>query len=194
MLEVRDLDVRYGGIHAIRGVSLRIPTGQVVALVGRNGAGKSSLVRAVGGVLRPAGGQVRLNDTDITGWPPHRIARAGLVLVFEERRIFGGLSVRENLLVGLRRPRAQRQAALDRVYEVLLLDEPTLGLAPVIVEDVFRAIQKLSATGQTVLLVEQNALLAVELASYVYVLSRGKIVSKGQSSDYDDSVLTQAYL
>jgi branched-chain amino acid transport system ATP-binding protein len=220
MLEVLDLVVFYGAIQALAGVSFRVPAGQVVALLGANGAGKSTVMRAITGVVVPARGRILFEGREIQGRAPHDIIRRGLALVPEGRRIFANLTVRENLLLGayFRReaqglaqdlewlygifPRlAQRQSqpagtlsggeqqmlALGRALmsrpRLLLLDEPSLGLAPLLVREVFQVIQDLNRRGATVLLVEQNAFAALHIAHYGYVLETGRLVLEGPAVD-----------
>jgi branched-chain amino acid transport system ATP-binding protein len=213
MLEIRDLNVHYGAIHALHGVSLRVEQGQIATLIGCNGAGKSTTLRTVSGLLRPSAGGVYFEGQPIHGKPAHEIVRMGIAQAPEGRGIFSNLSVDENLEMGAfaRSDRAQiakdRERALElfpRVRErlkqnagtlsggeqqmlaiaralmarprLLLLDEPSLGLAPQIVQTIFKIIREINASGTTILLVEQNAHMALEVAHQGYVLEVGRVV------------------
>ena len=222
MLTVSDLHAGYGLSEVLAGTSLEVKAGTVVALIGANGAGKTTTMRAVSGMLRPTKGQVLLDGKPVQGLPASRIARLGLAHSPEGRKVFGPLSVEDNLLLGAfrRLPRFfgfRRQAARDlgRVYElfprlrerkrqdagtlsggeqqmlaigralmaqpkVMLLDEPSMGLAPVIVQEVFRTIGRLKQDGMTMLLVEQFAKQALAVADYAYVMERGRIALEGK--------------
>jgi len=212
MLELEDLEVRYGPVRAVRGVTLTVGRGEIVGLVGPNGAGKSTTLFSIMGVIRPAGGDIRLAQRSITRLSPERVVRQGVALVPEGRHIFGDLTVEENLRLGLlgrrtpdgleqdiewvhglfpvvdefRARRAgelsggqQQQLAIARALlsrpEVLLLDEPSLGLAPTVVEAVLNALAEIRRRGVTILLVEQRAQLCVGFADRTYVLSNGEI-------------------
>jgi len=233
LLEVHDLDVRYGRVHAVRGVSLHLARGEIVAVLGANGAGKSSLLRAVLGIQTAAGGRVIFDGVDVTGWSPSRRVRSGLVLVPEGRRIVTTLTVHENLLMGaFNRPRGAAiareiddiyarfpnlQARHDRAASVLsggeqqmlaigralmaapklmMLDEPSLGLSPILSEEVFSHIDALARErGITILLVEQNTHRALQLANRAYVFELGRVVSEGApGSLLADHTLLDAYL
>ncbi len=220
MLEVLDLMVFYGAIQALAGVSFRVPAGQVVALLGANGAGKSTVMRAITGVVAPQSGRILFAGREIQGRPTCDIIRRGLALVPEGRRIFANLTVQENLLLGAyfrREPQAlaqdlqwlygifprlaerqsqpagtlsggeQQMLALGRALmsrpRLLLLDEPSLGLAPLLVKEVFHVIQDLNRRGTTVLLVEQNAFAALGIAHYGYVLETGRLVLEGSGAE-----------
>jgi len=220
MLDVRDLEVSYGAIPALRGVSLRVDTGRIVTLVGANGAGKTTVMRALTGQVPLQAGRIVFAGRDLAGLPTHAIMRLGLAAVPEGRRIFANLSVRENLLLGgyhrkddnaLRRdlerlfelfPRLrerltapagtlsggeQQMLALGRALmarpRLLLLDEPSLGLAPLLVQDLFHTLKAINQAGTTILLVEQNALAALELAHYGYVLENGRLALEGPAAD-----------
>jgi branched-chain amino acid transport system ATP-binding protein len=223
VLEVRDLRVRYGAIEALRGVSLDVSKGELVALIGSNGAGKSTCLKALAGILRPAGGSIKLGGEEIVGQPAHRIVARGLVLVPEGRRLFGDQTVLDNLLLGAyrRKPAAgqknlvaqaeeyldqfpilrerqhlpagglsggqQQMLAISRGLmaspELILLDEPSLGLAPLLVKQVFEIITSLRRTGRTILLVEQMAKLALRVADRAYVLEHGRIVLHGTARE-----------
>jgi len=207
---VQDLRVRYGAVEAVHGISFGVERGQVTALIGANGAGKSSTLAAISGLV-PAGGRIRFAGHEIVGRPPHEIVRAGIVQVPEGREILARMSVEENLLMGLRgRDRSRLASAYERFPilgerrallagslsggeqqmlaiarallaepRLLLLDEPSLGLAPLVVARVFEALAVLRRQGVTMLLVEQNALRALRLADHAYVMDLGQIVMRG---------------
>jgi branched-chain amino acid transport system ATP-binding protein len=216
LLELQDVDVHYGAIHALRGISFRVGQGEIVSLIGANGAGKTTTLRAVSGMLRPTGGQIQYEGTQIAGLKPHRLVARGLCHAPEGRGIFPNLTVTENLRLGafLRRDpqgvaedlergfklfprlkeRAQQMAgtlsggeqqmlaiarALMARPRLLLLDEPSLGLAPTVVETIFSIVQEINQAGVTILLVEQNAHLALEIAHHGYVLETGTVVQAG---------------
>jgi branched-chain amino acid transport system ATP-binding protein len=232
MLRVEHLDVYYGDAQALDAVSLDITDGAIVAIVGANGAGKTSLIRTIAGMHRPARGRIVFRETDIAGWPSHRVCEFGIGQVAEGRQIFPTLSVAENLTMGamLRRARAQRAQNLDRVFalfptlaerrtqvagtlsggeqqmlaigrclmgapELVMFDEPSLGLAPTIVQTVLSTIRDLNQQGLTCLLVEQNVAVSLRLASRAYVLENGRIVLSGTGAELlaDDRV-RKAYL
>ena len=198
MLEVRGLEAWYGESHVLHGVDLEVADGEVVTLLGRNGAGKSTTIKAIMGVVENRRGSVRFNGTETVGLPPDRIARLGLAWCPEERGIFASLTVKENLL--LPPEIAPSQVDLDRIYalfpklsggeqqmlaiarimrtgaRLLLLDEPTEGLAPVIIQQIGRTVQALKEIGLTVLLVEQNFRFAQKVADRHYVMEHGRIV------------------
>jgi branched-chain amino acid transport system ATP-binding protein len=223
MLGVRDLVVRYGAIEAVHGISFEVHAGEVVALIGANGAGKTSTLAAISGLVRPARGAVRLAGRDLAGAAPHTIVRAGLVQVPEGREILARMSVHENLLLSgaadatpmyerfpiLAERRSlpagnlsggeQQLLAIARALlaepKVLLLDEPSLGLAPKMVAAVFEVLATLKAKGTTMLLVEQNALRALRLADRAYVLELGRIALTGTGGALlRDSGVARAYL
>jgi branched-chain amino acid transport system ATP-binding protein len=220
MLEVLDLKVSYGAIRALNGVSFSVPAGTVVALLGANGAGKSTALKAVTGLVTPQGGRIVFAGREIQGLKPHEIIRAGLGVVPEGRRIFANLTVHDNLLLGAyfrrdhetlardleelfatfprlaeRRHQAagtlsggeQQMLALGRALmsrpKLLLLDEPSLGLAPLLVKEVFNIITRLNQQGVTILLVEQNAAQALKLAHYAYILETGRVALAGPGSE-----------
>lgn len=219
MLETEGLTTRYGSIAALREVSLTVGVGEVVGLIGPNGAGKTTLLSTVAGLLTPAGGRVRFEGTDVTGWAPEQMLRAGLALVPEHRRIFVDLTVAENLRIGgVTAPARERQGLLDEMAELfpvlaekwttpagflsggeaqqlaiaralmarprlLMMDEPTLGLAPVLVDVVFDLIAKLRDQGRTLLVVEQNATRLLELADRAYVLRSGALAAEGTGQE-----------
>jgi len=215
-LEVRALHAYYGESHVLQGVDLRVGAGESVALVGRNGAGKTTTIASIVGFLRPREGSVRVNDMDLTGAPPHRIARAGVALVPQGRRVFGDLSVGENLAIAARPvsggwderrvlelfPSLARRLAvrgdqlsggeqqmlalaraLMRNPSLLLLDEPSEGLAPTLVEAVGEALLRLRASGLALLLVEQNLSLATRVGQRVHVMNKGTIVFSGTPAE-----------
>ncbi|HEX6062200.1 MAG TPA: ABC transporter ATP-binding protein [Candidatus Limnocylindria bacterium] len=223
MLEVRDLVVRYGAIEALHGISFDVRAGEVVALIGANGAGKTSTLAAISGIVRPARGAIRLAGRDLAGAGPHLIVRAGVIQVPEGREILARMSVHENLLLsGARDASAmyerfpilaerrdlaagslsggeQQLLAIARALlaapRVLLLDEPSLGLAPKMVATVFGVLAELKAAGTTMLLVEQNALRALRLADRGYVLELGRIGLTGTGAALlRDSGVARAYL
>jgi branched-chain amino acid transport system ATP-binding protein len=230
-LEVTDLAVSYGGIRAVKGISIRIEPGQIVALIGANGAGKTSTLKAIVGLV-PAQGRIQLFGRDMLGTATHDIVARGVTLVPEGRAIFAGMSVRENLELGsiLKRERAGIDARMKRVLElfprlgermdqaggtlsggeqqmlaigralmgdprVLLLDEPSLGLAPKLVRQIFDGISEIARGGLTILLVEQNTRLALETAHKAYVLVTGEVSLSGESHALrEDARVRAAYL
>ena len=223
MLDVRDLVVRYGAIEAVHGISFEVREGEVVTLIGANGAGKTSTLAAISGLVRPARGAILLAGRDLVGAPTHAIVRAGLVQVPEGREILARMSVHENLLLsGASDPTAmyerfpilaerralpagnlsggeQQLLAIARALlakpRVLLLDEPSLGLAPKMVATVFAVLAELKAAGTTMLLVEQNALRALRLADRAYVLELGRVGLSGTGSALlHDPGVARAYL
>jgi branched-chain amino acid transport system ATP-binding protein len=221
MLEVNDLEVRYGAIRAVRGVSLKADTGELVAILGANGAGKSSTLMCVAGALKAAGGSIRLDGQDVTSANPEKMVRAGVATVPETRDVFPDLTVTENLTLGSYTRRSDRAgvtedrermlALFPRLAEraaqpagtlsggeqqmlviarammsrpkVLLLDEPSLGLAPVIVDQIFEMIRTLKQSGLTIVLVEQNARKALSVADRAYVMRLGKIAASGTAAE-----------
>ena len=232
MLKISDLHVYYGGIHALKGISLEAPKGKVVTLIGANGAGKSSTLRAISGLIKNKKGKTTYNDRDITTLDPVEIVKSGIVMSPEGRRIFPHLSVTENLYLGAYSrsdkdgiekdkewvfdlfPRMrerqnqkggtlsggeQQMLAVARALmsspDVVMLDEPSLGLAPLLVKDVFEIIKVINAQGKTVLLVEQNAFAALKVAHYAYVLETGSIVLQGTGEELlNDERVIHAYL
>ncbi len=231
MIEIRNLAVSYGNIRAVQGIDLDVAEGEIVALIGANGAGKSSTLRAISGIEKPASGAIRLEGREIGGRPPHEIIAAGITQVPEGRQIFGRLSVRENLRLGaFLRPGEEVEAAIDEAValfpilqdrleapgselsggqaqmlalargviaqpRVLMLDEPTLGLAPKTAGEIFATIRNLRAGGLTILLVEQNLRQALKIADRAYVLESGRIVLDGTAADLAaDRHLHAAYL
>ena len=232
LLDVKNIIVRHGSIEAVKGVSLSVEDGTIVSLIGANGAGKSSLLKALSGLNRSIEGEIWFKGKRIDGWKPARIVKAGIAQVPEGGRIFTKLTVEENLRAGayLRRDQAKLSADYERVYELfnvlkersaqkagtlsggerqmlafgralmngpelLLLDEPSLGLAPILVDEIFKVIEKIRKEGVTVLLVEQNAKKALELADVAYVFETGHVVLQGPAKDLMDSQeVQQAYL
>ena len=231
MLEVRDLNVYYGEIHALKGVSFRVGQGEVVTLLGNNGAGKTTTLRTLSGLLAPRNGEVALEGTSLLGTAPHDVVRRGITHVPEGRRVFNRLTVRENLEMGAyTRKDGGIDADVERVFEtfprlreravqtagtlsggeqqmlaigralmarprLLLLDEPSMGLAPVIVEQIFETIQAINEQGVTILLVEQNAAMALSVATRGYVLETGRVALEGRATDLaDNPEVRRAYL
>jgi branched-chain amino acid transport system ATP-binding protein len=231
LLEIDDLHVRYGRTQAVRGISVRVEAGEVVGLIGANGAGTSTTLKAIAGVVRPAAGTIAFRGESIAGRPPERLLRRGLALVPEGRQIFTSLTVEENLRLPtfagrngdagrdverelerfpvLRRylhshagglsGGEQQMLAISRALlarpELLLLDEPSLGLAPKIVDEVFAALEQLRGEGVTILLVEQNAVRTVAFADRSYVLSTGRVELEGTRDQLrHDPRIEQAYL
>ena len=231
LLKVEDLNVFYGSIHAIKGISFEVNEGEIVTLIGANGAGKSTSLNTVAGLLKPRTGKISFCGKNIAGVPAHRIIREGMALCPEGRRIFLQLSVKENLEMGAYTRRDSEVAAsLDKVYELfprlkerykqvagtlsggeqqmlamgralmskprlMMLDEPSMGLAPILVDQIFDIIKNLHEAGTTILLVEQNARKALAIADRAYVLETGRIVNSGTGAELlnDDSV-KRAYL
>jgi len=233
VLTIENLQTFYGKIHALKGVSLSVRKGQIVTLLGANGAGKSTTLKAISGLIRAATGKIEFMGRDITAAAPHAIVRMGLIHAPEGRRIFKGLTVQENLDLGgftagpdtgekerrlayifelfpiLSQRRKQDSAllsggeqqmlAIGRALmtdpQLLLLDEPSMGLAPFLVQAIMKIIRKLNEQGTTILLVEQNAKVALKLADYGYVLETGKIVIKGDGATLrQDESIVKAYL
>jgi branched-chain amino acid transport system ATP-binding protein len=231
-LTVESLRVGYGGVEALHGISLHVEAGEIVALLGANGAGKSTTLRTISGLLRPTSGAIHLGETALQGLPPHRIVELGVVQVPEGRRLFGTLTVRENLDMGAFTRRdgegiAETRRMVQRLFPVLaqrekqlagtlsggeqqmlaigralmvaprmlLLDEPSLGLSPLLVREIFRTLREINETGVTVLLVEQNARAALALAHRAYVLATGSVVLEGLASALrEDPDVRKAYL
>jgi branched-chain amino acid transport system ATP-binding protein len=232
MLKIKDLHVYYGGIHALKGISLDAPTGKIVTLIGANGAGKSSTLRAISGLVKNKKGTITYNERDITTLDPVEIVKSGIVMSPEGRRIFPHLSVTENLYLGaysrsdkdgiekdkewvfdlfprMRERQNQKGGtlsggeqqmlavarALMSAPDVVMLDEPSLGLAPLLVKDVFEIIKVINQQGKTVLLVEQNAFAALKVAHFAYVLETGSIVLSGTGEELlNDKRVIEAYL
>ena len=231
MLTLDDVHAGYGGLRILQGISMEVPEGEVVALIGANGAGKTTTLRVISGLLRPDSGEVLLDGESLVGRPPHRIVRSGVVQVPENREVFDGLSVRENLAMGgWSRSAEERAETLAEVHELfpllaeragqaaetlsggqqqmlaigralmarprlLLLDEPSLGLAPALVADVFATVERIRERGITVLIVEQNAVRTLKLADRAYVLENGRIGLHGSGAELlEDPRVRSAYL
>ena len=235
MLKIKDLQVSYGPVRALHGVSLEVPAGKLVCVIGSNGAGKTTLLRTISGLLKPTSGSVRLGERELVGEKPHLITRAGVAHCPEGRRVFPDLSVTDNLVLGAftrlkqigqvemlkdmenifalfprlqeRREQLagtlsggeQQMLAVGRALmsrpEVLLLDEPSMGLAPIIIDEVFKRLAELRARGITMLLVEQLAFRALEVADYGYVIEHGKIEIEGTAESLrNDPRVKAAYL
>ncbi len=228
LLEVHDLHTSYGAIKALRGISFQVEQGQVVSLIGANGAGKSTTLNTLSGLLKPTRGQVTFDGRNITGWRADRVTALGLIQVPEGRQVIAPMSVYENLIIGANG--STIQADLDDIYtrfprlherrdqkagllsggeqqmlavgralmmhpRLLMLDEPSMGLAPLIVNEIFRIIEAIKARGVPILLVEQNARKALQVSDYAYVLDRGQIAHQGEAAKLraDTSVIA-AYL
>ncbi len=230
LLQVDQLDVRYGRNHAVKAMSLTLDEGEIVTVLGANGAGKSSLLKAIQGTVRPAAGGVRFKGEDVVGWTAARRVGAGLVLVPEGRQIFTSLTVHDNLLMGAYTRRDDPSAEIDGIYErfpnlakrrdmpasvlsggeqqmlaigrallarpaVMMLDEPSLGLSPLLVKQLFNLIVELNGRGIAILLVEQNTRMALATAHRGYVLELGKTVMQGDPAQLSaDERLAAAYL
>jgi len=225
MLELRQLHAHYGLSHVLQGVDIRVDAGEVVVLCGRNGVGKTTVIKTIAGWVAASSGSIRFNDAEITGLPPDRICRLGIGLVPEDRRIFPGLTVEENIKLGLLqspgRPSAESRLALEQMYErfprlkerrtqmgttlsggeqqmlaiarvlvgaprLLLVDEPSEGLAPMIAEEIFTLIGRLRDDGVTILMVEQNVLRALDVSTRFYALERGRVIAQGSASSVSD--------
>lgn len=231
MLRIKDLQVFYGGIHALKGVHLEVDEGRIVTLIGANGAGKTTTLRAIVGLVKAQSGSIVFLGDRLTGLSTHKIIQRGIGVSPEGRRVFGNLTVLENLELGAYNSTGARfSAQLDWVFSLLprlmerrsqlagtlsggeqqmlafaralmskpkliLLDEPSLGLAPLMVEEVFRTIRQVNKEGATILLIEQNALAALQIAQYGYVLETGKVVLEGPSRELlKDERVRKAYL
>ncbi|NMA95032.1 MAG: ABC transporter ATP-binding protein [Clostridiales bacterium] len=232
MLEVNNIDVYYGVIHALKGVSLEVNEGEIVVLIGANGAGKTTTLRTISGLKDLKSGEIKLNGEDITNFSAQDRVKMGISHVPEGRRVFPGLSVLENLELGayLRRDRRAIAKDLENVYsrfpilkdrrrqmagtlsggeqqmlaigrslmgnpDILFLDEPSMGLAPILVQEIFDIIEDINKAGTTVLLVEQNANMALQIADRAYVMETGSIVLSGKASDLMQSEdIKKAYL
>ena len=232
MLEIKNLNVYYGVIHALKDVTMCVNEGEIVALIGANGAGKTTLLHTISGLIRPSQGEILFLGKNIVKAKTRNIVDAGITQVPEGRRTFSGLSVYENLLMGayLRKDKAQIKEDLEKVYErfpilkerssqdastlsggeqqmlamgralmakpkILLLDEPSMGLAPILVKEIFKIIEDIHAQGTTVLLVEQNARMALSIADRAYVLETGKIALSGTGEELSNSEeIQKAYL
>lgn len=230
MLKVEDLQVYYGAIHAIKGVSFEVNEGEIVALIGANGAGKSTILKTVSGLMHPRTGKISFMDQDITHTDAYKLLRLGLAHVPEGRRIFLQMSVQENLEMGAFTQKEVSKEELDKVFQLfprlkerrkqiagtlsggeqqmlamgralmsrpklLLLDEPSMGLAPLLVKEIFNIIKEINAGGTTILLVEQNANMALSIADKAYVLETGRITLSGTAQELASSeAVRKAYL
>ena len=232
MLQVEDLNVYYGAIHALQGISFRVDEGEIVTLIGANGAGKSTTLRTISGLLRPRSGGVRFKGADITTTAAEQIVRLGISQVPEGRKIFAPLTVRENLMMGAftRKDSAEIESSLQEVFRsfprlkerigqlggtlsggeqqmlatarglmskpvLLLLDEPSMGLSPILVEEIFRIITEINKQGTSILLVEQNAQMALSVAHRAYVLETGRVVLEGSAGEIaENPQVKSAYL
>ena len=232
ILSINGQNLFYGDAQALDDVSLEVDAGDIVAVVGSNGAGKSSLIRTIAGIEKPRSGQIVYKGVDITGWPSHRVCNLGVGQVAEGRQIFAGLTVRENLEVGayLERGRGKSAETMERVFamfpilleraeqqagtlsggeqqmlaigrcllgqpELIMFDEPSLGLAPTIVQEVFGIVERLNADGTPIILVEQNVAVSLKMANRAYVLENGRIVLSGPGEDLlQDDRVREAYL
>ena len=232
MLSVNNLHVYYGAIHALKGISFELKEGEIVALIGGNGAGKSTTLNTISGLLRPKEGSIQFLDKEITEVPPQDIVQKGIIQVPEGRKIFAPMSVRENLEMGAytQRDKIQVENDIKSMYSrfprlgerkkqlggtlsggeqqmlaiarglmahptLLLLDEPSMGLAPIIVEQIFDTIREINDQGTSILLVEQNAQMALSIADRGYVMETGRIVLEGNSEDLlNDPMVIEAYL
>ena len=232
MLKVRDLVVAYGGIEALKGISLDVPDGKIVTLIGANGAGKSTLLRSIIGLVKVKSGSVEYNGETLTGLNSQQIVSKGLTLVPEGRRVFPNLTVLENLRIGayMRKDEDGIAADIKRIYEIfprleernwqmagtlsggeqqmlalgralmsrpklMMMDEPSLGLAPLVIKEIFNIIRSINENGTTVLLVEQNANMALKVAHHAYVLETGRIMMEGSGKELlENEEIKEAYL
>jgi branched-chain amino acid transport system ATP-binding protein len=229
LLDVNDLNVYYGAIHALQGVSFSVEEGEIVSLIGANGAGKSTILRTISGLIRPRAGTIQFKGQDITFTPAEQIVRLGISQVPEGRKIFAPLTVKENLLMGAytRSDPQEIQTSMERVFtsfprlkerinqlggtlsggeqqmlatgrglmsrpSLLLMDEPSMGLSPILVEEIFRIIQEINSQGTSILLVEQNALMALSVATRTYVLETGRIVLSGNAREVAENPQVKA--
>ncbi|MBQ7759676.1 MAG: ABC transporter ATP-binding protein [Phascolarctobacterium sp.] len=232
MLKVENLVVAYGGIEALKGISLEVPEGKIVTLIGANGAGKSTLLRSIIGLVKPGAGKISYEEKDITGLNSQKIVETGITLVPEGRRVFPNLTVLENLKIGayLRNDKEEIEKDIRWIYDlfprleerswqmagtlsggeqqmlavgralmcrpkVLMMDEPSLGLAPLVIKDIFKIIQEINKQGMTVLLIEQNANMALKIADIAYVLETGRITMTGTGKELlENPEIKAAYL
>lgn len=232
MLEIKDLHVSYGGIQALRGVSLNVPDGKIVTLIGANGAGKSTLMRTISGLVKAQSGSILWNGQELLGKPIDQIVASGIAMSPEGRRVFADLTVLENLKIGayLRKDKAETEKDLEWVYslfprlkerswqsagtlsggeqqmlavgralmakpKMILMDEPSMGLSPLLVKEIFAIIQEVNKQGITILLVEQNAKMALAISDRAYVLETGNISIEGNAADLlNDPRVKKAYL
>ena len=232
MLKIKDLHVSYGGIKALRGIDLEVPDGKIVTLIGANGAGKSTMLRTISGLVKAESGSVEFDGKELLGMPIYKILEAGIAMVPEGRRVFPDMTVQENLRIGayLRNDKNAIMQDIDWVYglfprlkerswqlagtlsggeqqmlavaralmsrpKFLMMDEPSLGLAPLVVQDIFQIIRTINDQGVTVLLIEQNANMALKTADYAYVLETGLITNQGTGKELlADEKIKEAYL
>ena len=232
MLEVKDLVVSYGAIKALRGISFDVDAGEIISLIGSNGAGRTTTLHSVSNLIKKVSGSITFDGVDITSLPADKIVQMGLIQVPEGRRVFANMSVKENLEMGayLRRDKENIKKDMEWCYELfprlkerlsqlsgtlsggeqqmlamaralmskpklLLLDEPSMGLAPILVDEIFDIITKISSSGTTILLVEQNAYKALSIANRAYILETGQITKTGKASDLiTDKAVISAYL
>jgi branched-chain amino acid transport system ATP-binding protein len=232
MLEVKDLRVRYGTVEAVKGLSFQVSTGAIVSLIGANGAGKTTSLRALTGLVKPSGGEVRFENASLNGLAPHDIVRLGIALVPEGRRLFPKMTVLENLRMGayLQTRKADVASTLEMIYQhfpilrergrqragslsggeqqmlaiaralmnrpkLLLLDEPSMGLSPIMTAEIGKIIRQINALNVSIILVEQNAMLALTLAQYGYVLETGTLILQGKADELlRDEGVKKAYL
>jgi branched-chain amino acid transport system ATP-binding protein len=232
MLKVENLNVFYGAIHALKNVSFEVNQGEIVTLIGANGAGKSTTLKTISGLLTPKSGTIRFLDQDLVGIPAHKIVELGIGHVPEGRRVFANMTVMENLELGayIRKDKEGIEKTLDRVFEhfprlaerknqlagtlsggeqqmlaigralmsqpkLLLMDEPSMGLAPLLVKEIFQIVKEINEQGTTILLVEQNAHMALSIAHKTYVLETGKVVLQGDAKELaQNEEVKKAYL
>lgn len=232
MLKISDLHVSYGGIKALRGIDIEVPDGKIVTLIGANGAGKSTMLRSISGLVKPESGSIKLDNKELIGLPINKICGEGIALSPEGRHVFADLTVQENLKIGayLRKEKEVIEKDMEWVYQlfprlkerswqfagtlsggeqqmlavgralmsrpkILMLDEPSLGLAPLIVQQIFEIIREINKKGVTILLVEQNANMALKTADIAYVLETGEIVLKGSGKELlENPSVREAYL
>jgi len=232
MLKVKDLKVNYGGIEALKGISFDVEQGQIVTLIGANGAGKSTTLRAISGLVKTASGAINFLGRDIIPFNAQQVVAEGIAMVPEGRRVFDNLTVKENLKIGayLRKDRDEIESGIEDIYQrfprlkerewqlagtlsggeqqmlavgraimtrpkIIMMDEPSLGLAPLVVKDIFKIIQTLKSTGMTVLLIEQNANAALHACDYAYVMETGRITMSGTGEELLASeAIQEAYL
>ena len=232
MLKVENLVVSYGGIEALKGISLNVPEGKIITLIGANGAGKSTLLRTIIGLVKPESGKISYNEKELTSLNSQKIVTTGITLVPEGRRVFSNLTVLENLKIGayMRNDKAEIEKDIEWIYgmfprlqernwqlagtlsggeqqmlavgralmcrpKLIMMDEPSLGLAPLVIKDIFRIIQEINAKGMTILLIEQNANMALKIADWAYVLETGRITMEGTGKELlENPQIREAYL
>ena len=230
ILEIRDLVVSYGGIEAVKGISMDVPEGQIITLIGANGAGKSTTLKSISGIVRPKNASIKFNGEEIFGKTPNYIVSKGIILVPEGRRVFDNLTVAENLRIGAYLRKDNLKADMDYVYglfprlkerewqmagtlsggeqqmlavgralmsrpKLIMMDEPSLGLAPLIVKSIFEIIKTINNEGITVLLIEQNANMALKIADKGYVMETGEIKMEGTGTELlANEEIKEAYL